>query len=451
MTRLFGTDGVRGVANRELTPDLAFKLGWAGSRVLTGTCCHQPTILVGQDGRLSCDMLESALVAGICSAGAHAMVAGVVPTPGIAYLCRTYQCDAGVMISASHNSYEFNGIKFFNQDGYKLPDEIEDQIETLIHDYDNQSADPLIGDKIGRRISQKQAADDYCQFLKEEMGLDLSGVKLALDCANGASSAIAPRLFRSLGAEVVAIGNLPDGININDGCGSLHLDQLASIVCQNQCDLGLAFDGDADRMLAVDESGVIVDGDVIMAIIASDMKDRHELKHDTLVATVMSNLGLDKMAQKKGINLVKTQVGDRYVLEEMLRSGYSVGGEQSGHIILLDHATTGDGILSALRLLHALNNQQMRLKEASQIMTVLPQVLKKAHVSNGDKPRVMQDEMIQNEIEQIRETLADRGRVLVRPSGTEPIIRVMIEGEDIGAIEQMADHLSSVITKRFNS
>jgi phosphoglucosamine mutase len=451
MTRLFGTDGVRGIANKDLTPDLAFKLGWAGARILAGDCSHKPTILVGNDARISCGMLESALVAGICSAGADALVAGVVPTPGIAYLSRKYRCDAGVMISASHNSYEFNGIKFFSNDGYKLPDATEDRIESLIAAYNAETVDRPTGSAVGRRLEKRNAARDYTEHLKRRMSVDLSGLKIGLDCANGASAAIAPGLFADLGADVVAIGTEPDGMNINAACGSLHLDRLRSLIRRENCDLGIAFDGDADRMLAVDEHGEAVDGDVLMAIIARDMKQQGQMHADTLVVTVMSNLGLDIMAQANGIRLVKTKVGDRYVLEEMLRNGYTIGGEQSGHIILLEHATTGDGLLSALRLLRALLHNNQRLSEARHTMRVLPQVQRSARVPDRKKQEALQDGEITGLISGIEQQLGGKGRVLVRPSGTEPIIRVMLEGEDAAWITQMADQLADLITGRFGS
>lgn len=449
MPRLFGTDGVRGIANKELTPDLAFQLGRAGAIVLAGECSHKPVILVGSDTRISCDMLEAALVAGICSAGADALICGIIPTPGVAYLTRKYQCDAGVVISASHNLFEYNGIKFFSSQGYKLPDATEDKIQDLIANPENYDIELPVGAGIGRRIERKNAARDYAEHLKRRMSVDLSGFKIALDCANGASAQIAPSLFRDLGAEVVAIGVEPDGVNINANCGSTHLERLSRLVCREGCDLGIAFDGDADRMLAVDEKGVVADGDVIMAIIAMDMKSMGRLRKDTMVATVMSNIGLGIMAAENEIHLVKTKVGDRYVLEEMLRGGFLIGGEQSGHIILLEESTTGDGLLSALRLLRALKYRGERLSEARRIMTVLPQVLKNARVPNGVKKRVMTDPDILDVIQRLEEQLADRGRVLVRASGTEPVIRVMVEGENIDLINQMADQLTELIVSRY--
>ncbi len=449
MSRLFGTDGVRGIANKELTPDLAFKLGWAGAKVLAGETLHKPVILVGSDTRISCDMLEAALVAGITAAGADALVCGVIPTPGVAYLTRKYKCDAGVMISASHNSYEYNGIKFFSNNGYKLPDDTEDKIADLIARYDEKSEDRPLGGSLGRRIVKFAASHDYTEYIKRRMAVDLSGLKIALDCANGACAHIAPDLFSDLGAEVVALGVEPNGVNINKDCGSTYLEGLRQLVRREGCDIGIAFDGDADRMLAIDETGEPVDGDVIMAIVALDMKNNHQLRDDTLVVTVMSNLGLDIMAAEKGIKLVKTKVGDRYVLEEMLKSGYSVGGEQSGHIILLEHSTTGDGMMSALRLLHALTDRGEKLSKARQIMQVLPQVLKSAKIPNEKKSRAMEDADVQALCAKMEQQLHGKGRILVRASGTEPIIRVMIEGQDSEEIARMADQIVTLIVSRY--
>ncbi len=451
MPRLFGTDGVRGIANKELTPDLAYRLGWAGAQVLAGECSHKPVILVGSDTRISCGMLESALVAGICAAGADAFICGVIPTPGVAYLTRKYKCDAGVVISASHNSFEFNGIKFFSNSGYKLPDDTEDKIECLVNSYEEHVADRPTGAGIGRRIEKKNASHDYAEHLKRRMSVDLSGMKIGLDCANGACAHIAPGLFGDLGADVVSIGIEPDGTNINNNCGSTHLERLRQLVRRESCDIGIAFDGDADRMLAVDENGVAIDGDVIMAIIALDMKEQGQLRDDTLVVTVMSNLGLDIMADAQGIRLVKTKVGDRYVLEEMLRSGYTVGGEQSGHVILLDHSTTGDGMLSALRMLRALTRRGQRLSDARHIMRILPQVLKSARVPNDKKNKAMDDPDILAVIAKMEKQLDGRGRILVRASGTEPIVRVMIEGEDTEKITHMAEQLTELIVSRYGA
>ncbi|NLW89570.1 MAG: phosphoglucosamine mutase [Clostridiaceae bacterium] len=449
MSRLFGTDGVRGIANSELTPDLAYKLGFAGARVLAVSSDIKPTLLIGMDTRISCNMLEAALAAGICSAGADVVLCGVLPTPAIAYLTSKYKYDAGVMISASHNSYEYNGIKFFSGNGLKLSDEIEDEIERTVNEYDIYSKSRPVGEDVGTVIRRPESARQYVEHLKRRMSVDLSGMRIAMDCANGAASAIAPSLFEDLGATVIAIGNTPNGLNINKNCGSTHLEQLSMTVISEKCDIGLAFDGDADRFLGIDETGKVIDGDVIMSIIASDMKENGELNSDTIVVTVMSNLGLDIMAEKNGIVLEKTKVGDRYVLERMLEKDYNIGGEQSGHVILLDHATTGDGILTALALLKALYRKGLKLSEASKIIRILPQVLMSAKVKNEDKTKVMEFGLLMSTIEKYEEQLNGKGRILVRASGTEPIIRVMIEGEDEEEISLMARDLVSIIQKNF--
>ncbi len=448
MARLFGTDGVRGVANKELTPDLAFRLGFAGANVLTGEISHKPKILVGTDTRISCGMLESALVSGLTSAGADALLAGVIPTPGIAYLTRKYNCDAGVVISASHNSFEYNGIKFFSSTGYKLPDRVEDLIEAEINSYEENINRP-IGAQIGNRIPKINAARDYAEHLKRRMSVDLSGMRIALDCANGASYRIAPGIFSDLGAEVISIGIEPDGENINLNCGSTHLDRLIQTVRREGCDIGIAFDGDADRMLAIDENGVLVDGDGVIAIIALGLQQEDELKDNKICATVMSNLGLDIFAENNNMTVVKTKVGDRYVLEEMLKSGIVIGGEQSGHVILLEHTTTGDGMLTALALLKTLHNMEQRLSEARLIMKPLPQVLKNAMIPNDSKEKAMSDPDIKAAISKEEASLHSKGRILVRASGTEPKVRVMIEGEDKKEISKMADRLVDLLTSRY--
>ena len=450
MGRLFGTDGVRGVANTELTAELAYKLGRYGAIVLAGETNHKPKIIVGSDTRISCPMLECALVSGICSAGADALVCGVIPTPGIAKLVREYDCDAGVVISASHNSYEFNGIKFFSSEGYKLPDRIEDEIEALINDPSVWADRFPTGAEIGHRLFCETASSDYSDSLKKAFSIDLTGLKIALDCANGATSYIAPGLFTELGAQVFTTGASPDGININKNCGSTHPENLSKLVVDNKCDIGLAFDGDGDRMLAVDEDGVVVDGDVIMAIMADHMKQLGELKNDTLVVTVMSNLGLDIFAAANGITLAKTKVGDRYVLEEMAAHGHSIGGEQSGHIILLDNATTGDGMLSALKLLQVICDTSSSIKRLKGIMHVLPQVLKGVRVTNDNKEKVMNDPDLASKYKEIESELSGRGRVLVRASGTEPLIRVMLEGEDIDKITELCDSIITMISLKYS-
>lgn len=449
MRKLFGTDGVRGVANIELTSELAYKIGFAGAYVLTSELKHSPKILVGKDTRISGDMLESALIAGICSAGAEAIILGVIPTPAVAYLIRKYSADAGVVISASHNPFEFNGIKIFNCQGYKLPDEMEEKIEEIVLNSEH-TIPKAIGQNIGRKWDVTGAVSDYISYLKSNINVDLTGLKVAVDCANGASYVTAPRALIELGADVSVINNNPDGININANCGSTHIGGLQKYVIDNHMHVGLAFDGDADRVLAVDEKGNVVDGDQIMAILSTEMKKRGRLKNDTLVVTVMSNLGLQIMAKQNGINLAKTKVGDRYVLEEMLANDYSIGGEQSGHVILLDYNTTGDGLFTGLQLLSVLKKSCEKLSTLSSVMQVFPQVLVNAKVSNDKKNDYMSDNIIMNTIKDIENEFKEEGRVLVRPSGTEPLVRVMIEGKNIDFISQRANQLVALIEQRLS-
>jgi len=451
MARLFGTDGVRGVSNEKLTGLLAFKLGFAGAKVLAKNPKNgvKPVILIGMDTRISGKMLEAGLAAGITSAGADVIEVGVVPTPGVAYLTKKYNCDAGVMISASHNSFEYNGIKFFSGDGYKLSDATEDEIEEIISNFDKYYTDLPTHGELGNVDSKDSLGDEYVDYLRSCITVDAKGLKIAIDCANGASSAFAEGLFSSMGAEVIMLGNTPDGVNINKDCGSTHMEMLSETVVSEGCSMGFAFDGDADRFLCVDSTGAFVDGDVIMSIIANAMKDAGTLAGDTLVVTVMSNLGVDIMAKQKGISLAKTKVGDRYVLEEMRKSGFNIGGEQSGHVILSDYSTTGDGMLSALALLKALSQTGKTLDEAKTVVTVLPQVLKKAKVKDSDKENAMKSEALLNRIKELEEVLGTSGRILVRASGTEPIIRVMLEGTDVAQISAMADELVAIIDKEF--
>ncbi|NLV98767.1 MAG: phosphoglucosamine mutase [Clostridiaceae bacterium] len=446
MSRLFGTDGVRGVANKDLTPDLAYRLGYAAAYILTDRHMGRPRVLVGEDTRVSRGMLASALVAGLCSAGADAIECGIVPTPAVAWLIRHFSADAGVVISASHNSFEFNGIKLFGGDGYKLADETEDLIEAHVRKYREKDHSRPYGEDVGRRIEAFEAADLYREHLEDISGLDLSGMRLGLDCANGASYEIAPRLFRDLNAEVHAIGVEPDGYNINRECGSMHLDKLIALVKEKKLDLGFAFDGDADRVLAVDSDGYVCDGDIIMTILALVLKKEGKLIEDTLVTTVMSNFGLNQMAEKYGIVLERTQVGDRYVMERMREGDFNLGGEQSGHIILREHSTTGDGILSALQLLKALNSEGQSLEEARQAVKICPQVLKNAHVSSESaKKRIMGHSKLSKKIKEIESVLGKDGRVLVRSSGTEPLVRVMLEGNDTDEINGYADELLDLV------
>lgn len=449
MGRLFGTDGVRGIANVQLDSLLAFKLGQAGAYVLSREK-HQPKILIGRDTRLSGDMLEAAIVAGICSVGAEAVVAGVLPTPAVAYLTRHYGADAGVVISASHNSMEYNGIKFFNSRGYKLPDEVEDRIENII--LNNSEVLPVsVGMQIGRRVRAKDVTRDYIDFLASSVSdSSLSGIKVVVDCANGAAFEVAPLVLKRLGAEIITIHDDPDGININHNCGSTHPERLKSIVLETASDIGLAFDGDADRLILVDEHGNMVDGDHIMAICSKSMSEAGLLKNNTVVTTVMSNLGLDVALKKVGCKTVKTKVGDRYVLEEMLSSGYNFGGEQSGHLIFLDYNTTGDGILSALQVMKVMKHSNKKLSALASIMKKFPQVLANAKVSEDKKNSLAEDSVIQAEISKIESELMENGRVLIRASGTEPLIRVMIEGPEQIIIERHAYSLAKLIEQRLN-
>ncbi|HHW66208.1 phosphoglucosamine mutase [Defluviitalea raffinosedens] len=449
MGRLFGTDGVRGVANTELTIELAYKLGQAGAYVLTKETHHQPIILVGRDTRISGNMLEAALVAGICSVGAKAVKLGVVPTPAVAYLTRKYKADAGVVISASHNPVKYNGIKFFNSEGYKLRDELEEEIEGIILDHTEELPTP-VGEEIGTIIEEPDALNDYVDFLKSTINVDLKGLKIAVDCANGAAYMAGPKVLEALGAELIVTGSEPNGCNINKNCGSTHIEALQEIVKANKVDLGLAFDGDADRCLAVDENGNLVDGDQIMAICGLQMKKENTLTGNTIVATVMSNLGLFIMAEKNGINVEKTKVGDRYVLEEMLKDNYKLGGEQSGHIIFLDYNTTGDGILTALQLLSVMKKTGKKLSELASVMEVLPQVLVNAKVSNEKKYSYLENKTVKKAIEELEAKFAGEGRVLIRPSGTEPLIRVMIEGKDEKVLKEEAEKLAELIKTELN-
>lgn len=444
MGRLFGTDGVRGVAGSELTIELATKLGQAGAYVLTKEQAHKPTIIVGCDTRISGGMLASALMSGICSVGANAIFAGVMPTPAIAYLTRKHKVDAGVVISASHNPMEFNGIKFFNGDGYKLPDALEDEIEALIAN-DMKDITLPTGSEIGKIEYRFDLIREYIDFMKKTVPVDLTGMKIVIDCAEGASYKTSVETLRELGAELVAIHTNPDGTNINSNCGSTHMEELQARVVYEKAAVGLAFDGDADRMLAVDENGKVVDGDEIMAICANYMKEKGTLKKDTVVVTVMSNLGFTLMGQERNLHIEKTKVGDRYVLENMLTNGYNLGGEQSGHVIFLDDNTTGDGLLSALHLLQVMVDTGKPLSELAQVMEVLPQALVNAKVPNHKKESFMEYPEIAGAIAELEEKFAGEGRVLIRPSGTEPLVRVMIEGKNQTQIEEEAKKLAELI------
>lgn len=444
MARLFGTDGVRGVANEELTPLLAMQLGQAGAYVLTKEKEHKPTIMVGCDTRISGDMLANALMAGVCSVGANAVYVGVMPTPAIAYLTKKYKVDAGVVISASHNPVEFNGIKFFDGNGYKLSDELEDEIEALIKSNMKDVKFPT-GAQVGKIKYRTDAREEYINHSIKAVPVDLSNLKIVVDCAEGASFYTSIEALKELGANIIAIHNMPDGTNINANCGSTHMEELQARVVYEKANVGLAFDGDADRLLAVDEKGEIIDGDQIMAIIGNHMKNKGTLKKDTIVVTVMSNLGFTIMARENGINTEQTKVGDRYVLERMREIGASLGGEQSGHVIFLDENTTGDGLLSALHLLEVMVDTGKPLSELANIMTVLPQALVNAMVPNHKKDSYMEYPEIAEAIAKLEEKFSGEGRVLIRPSGTEPKVRVMIEGKNQDEINEDAKELAELI------
>lgn len=444
MGRMFGTDGIRGVANVELTAELAFKVGQCGAYVLTRDLKRRPRILIGKDTRKSGDMLEAALTAGMCSVGVKVIPLGVIPTPAVAYLTRKYKADAGVVISASHNPCEYNGIKFFNGEGYKLKDEVEDEIEAYIRGEKKIEILPTHG-KVGYISANHNAVEDYVAFACSTIDCDLRGMKIAIDCANGASYQTAFKALNKLGANVEAIHNTPDGVNINAKCGSTHMESLQAYVTSIGADVGLAFDGDADRLLAVDENGKIIDGDQIMAVCAKYMMENGVLKQNTLVATVMSNLGLFIAGDKIGLNIPRTKVGDRYVLEEMLDKGYCLGGEQSGHIIFLDHNTTGDGLVSALQFLAVLKKTGIKASEAASLVEVLPQVLVNAVVKPENKDKYLENEQIASECKKLEEEFAGEGRVLIRPSGTEPLVRVMIEGKNQAVLEEKATKLAKLI------
>ncbi len=446
MGRMFGTDGVRGVANTELTAELAYNLGRAGAYVLT-EAAHKPKILVAKDTRISGDMLEAALVAGILSVGAEAVILGVIPTPAVAHLTRQYGADAGVMISASHNPVEYNGIKFFNSKGYKLSDELEDEIQRVIETNFEGVPSPT-GISLGREIVEVSALDDYIEFAKSTVSSSLKGMKIALDCANGASYKASVKAFRDLGADVYVINDNPDGTNINENCGSTHPEELMDYVVKKGCDLGFAFDGDADRCLAVDEKGNLINGDFILTLCAKHLKDIGRLKDDTLVVTVMSNLGLNIACEKLGIKTLKTKVGDRYVLEEMRNGGYVLGGEQSGHIIFLECNSTGDGLVTALQVASIVKRNNKPLSELCSIMKELPQVLVNAKVPNEMKDIYLKDKEIIEEIKRMEKLMDGKGRVLIRPSGTEPLVRVMLEGEDQEEIDKLAHNLANMILEK---
>lgn len=449
MARMFGTDGVRGVANTELTPELAMALGKAGAYVL-GREYKRPLILIGRDTRISGCMLEDALCAGILSMGGDVIKVGVIPTPGIAFLVRKLNAAAGVVISASHNPFEYNGIKFFRGDGYKLDDAIEDKIEKYVKEGVPSEAGRS-GADLGRIIEPEESPVAlYREFVKSTFDGDLKGIKLVLDCANGASYVAAEDVFTELGADVKVIADKPDGININDRCGSTHPEALGEAVLREHADMGLAFDGDADRLIAVDETGNAVDGDRVISVCARLMKDEGRLANDSVTVTVMSNIGFHKRAEELGIKVEVTAVGDRYVLENMKKTGCRIGGEQSGHMIFLDYSTTGDGMIAALQLLKAYKRYGKKLSELAEEMTVYPQVLINAHVKNENKHNYMENADVKAAIEEVEKKMAGEGRVLIRPSGTEPLVRVMLEGSDTEKIRPLARDLADLIESKLS-
>lgn len=450
MGRLFGTDGVRGIANTELTCELAMEIGRAAATVLSDGCRRRPTFVIGSDTRASSDMLGAAMTAGLCSVGADVIQLGVIPTPAVAYLVGFYKADAGVMISASHNPAEFNGIKIFSGNGYKLPDMLEERIEELILTNEKSYARPL-GGEVGKVTYERDAASEYIRHVKSTAHCSLEGMKIAVDCANGASSVTAPTLFSELGAEVHVLSNKPDGENINRDCGSTHIEALAKYVADNGLECGIAFDGDADRCLCVDENGRVIDGDMIMAICALDLKKRGKLNKNTVVGTIMTNFGFGKFCEENGLRFIATKVGDRYVLEEMLLEDYSFGGEQSGHVIFRDFATTGDGQLTATQLLVMLRSSNKKLSELAAVMTQYPQITVNLKISAEGKIAFYTDREINDKLEEAKALLGKSGRIVVRPSGTEPLIRVMVEGSDIQQIKAIADDVAACIESRLSS
>ncbi|MFE4202014.1 phosphoglucosamine mutase [Aneurinibacillus aneurinilyticus] len=447
MGKYFGTDGVRGVANTELTPELAYKLGRCGGYIVTRDSKNErPKVVVGRDTRISGPMLERAIIAGLQSIGAEVVRLGVISTPGVAYLTRALEADAGIMISASHNPVQDNGIKFFGGDGFKLLDEMEAEIEALL-DADKDELPRPIGGDIGTVLNYKEGAQKYLQYLKGTVQNRFDNLKIVVDCANGAASALAAQLFADMEADVITLACNPDGLNINDKCGSTHPEALQQAVVEHSAVLGLAFDGDADRLIAVDERGELVDGDFIMAICGVAWKRRGKLKNDTVVSTVMSNIGFYKALEAAGIETRQTAVGDRYVMEEMLKGGFNLGGEQSGHIIFLDYNTTGDGLLTALQLLDVVAeaNGKPLSELAAETMTQYPQIL--VNVRVADKTKLTGNIAVKSVVEEVEEKLGSNGRVLVRPSGTEPIVRVMAEGPDKAELEEYVEQIADVVKK----
>ena len=451
MRKYFGTDGIRRIANTELSPELVYRVAKAGAYVLSKHSTKTPTILIGRDTRISGTLIESAMVAGFLSYGANVKLLGVLPTPGVAYLTRKLQADASVVISASHNTFEFNGIKYFSNKGMKIPDEIEEEIEEVM---DSGKLDELsaVSEKIGVSEVRTDLLDEYVYFFRKNFDDNIEkynrlDFKVVIDTANGATYQVADKVFTTLGINHVIINNNPDGVNINRGCGSTHLEMLKDYVVKNKMSLGIAYDGDGDRCLAVDENGEEIDGDKLLAIISDYLKKKGKLSKDTIVATVMSNLGLNKYAEKENLQFIQTKVGDRYVLEEMLKNGYNLGGEQSGHVILLDYNPTGDGILTSLMLIQAMLESGKKASELGEMVQKYPQVLINAKVDSSKKYDYEKNAEIKTAIEKLEKEFAGNGRVLIRPSGTEPLVRVMIEGKDKKVIEEKARNIADLIEK----
>ena len=452
MRKYFGTDGIRRIANTELTPELVYKVAKAGAYVLSKHTDHTPTILIGRDTRISGTLIESAMTAGFLSYGANVKLLGVIPTPAVAYLTRKLKADASVVISASHNTFEFNGVKYFSNKGTKIPDALEEEIEEVM---DSGKLEELTAknEKIGVAEYSFDLMNEYIYFFRKHFDDTIEphlrdDFVVGIDTANGATSVVAEKVFKDLGINYKIINNTPDGININDNCGSTHLDNLKKFVVDNKLSLGIAYDGDGDRCLAVDENGEEIDGDKLLAIISSSLRKKGKLNKDTIVATVMSNLGLNKYAENNGLQLKQTKVGDRYVLEEMLKNGYNLGGEQSGHVILLDYNPTGDGILTSLMLIQTILEENKKTSELASIIKLYPQVLINAKVNADKKYDYEKDEDIKKAIEDVEKEFAGNGRVLIRPSGTEPLVRVMIEGEDQAYITKRAQEIVNLIEKK---
>ncbi len=452
MRKYFGTDGIRRIANTELTPELVYKVAKAGAYVLSKHTDHTPTILIGRDTRISGTLIESAMTAGFLSYGANVKLLGVIPTPAVAYLTRKLNADASVVISASHNTFEFNGIKFFSNKGMKIPDTLEEEIEEVM---ESGKLEELTAknEKIGTSEYRLDLIDEYVYFFRKNFDDSIDkymndNFVVGIDTANGATYQVAEKVFKALGIKYKIINNNPDGININQNCGSTHLENLKKFVVENKLNLGIAYDGDGDRCLAVDENGNEIDGDKLLAIISTNLRKKGKLNKDTIVATVMSNLGLNKFARDNGLELLQTKVGDRYVLEEMLKDGFNLGGEQSGHVILLDYNPTGDGILTSLMLIQTILEEGKKASELANMVKLYPQILINAKVNSDKKYEYKEDKEINAAIDKLEKEFAGNGRVLIRPSGTEPLVRVMIEGENQEYITKKAQEIADLIENK---